>query len=153
MIVSKVTSLKEVADCIDLYIKDGAARYLPIDRERAVNNLKEKVRMQRYVRVCREPAGEILAWIYADLAAVLHTDGLLFTQHYFGSRVHGLKAVRCIETLHDDMLNYARIHTKADYCMSGCSPADTRQTFVRILGKCGWTVHSFLATKKIDRYS
>jgi hypothetical protein len=149
MYVTKVQTLKEIEYCIDMYLARLNDTFLPPSRELAIRNLKDRVQRQRYVRVCRDDAHKVLAWIYADVGQAHHFDGVIFQQHYYGTSVDGIMAVRCLELLHDDMVQYAKNETKADYCMSSCGPQDVKQTFSRILEKCGWKRHTFLAVKKL----
>ena len=119
-----------------MYLKLNDQNFLPASREVSTQNLIVKVRRGKYVRVVRKD-NRIVAWIYADLVQLEHTDYACFQQLYYASDAVGFSAARYLRILHSDMVRQARA-TNAEYCISIASHMDTECVLTRLLEKDGW---------------
>ena len=119
-----------------MYLKLNDQNFLPASREVSTQNLIVKVRRGKYVRVVRKDK-RIVAWIYADLVQLEHTDYACFQQLYYASDAAGFSAARYLRILHSDMVRQARA-TNAEYCISIASHMDTECVLTRLLERDGW---------------
>ena len=119
-----------------MYLKLNNQDFLPACRETSIQNLIIKVRRGKYVRVVRK-SNRIVAWIYADLVQLEHTDYTCFQQLYYASDATGFPAARYLRMLHADMIRQAYA-TNAQYCISIASHIDTGCVLTRLLEKDGW---------------
>ena len=147
MEVCKLATIKDVEFCADMYLALNDDSFLPTDRRTSIASLHRLARGGKFVRALKKD-GLIVAWIYADLVHLSHSDLTFFQQLYYASAETGLAAYRCLVQLHEEMYAHART-TKADYCLSACSPMDTTQVLARALEKNGWKRRGFLAAKVV----
>ena len=134
--IDKIRSLADIEECVSMYLKLNDQNFLPASSEVSTQNLIVKVRRGKYVRVIRK-GNRIVAWIYADLIQLEHTDYTCFQQLYYASDAVGFSAARYLRMLHSDMVSQARA-TNAEYCISIASHMDTECVLTRLLEKDGW---------------
>jgi len=72
----------------------------------------------------------------------------MLQQIYYCSLATGLKAVKYIKILHNEMIEEAKSRG-LNYCMSPGSHEDADRVFVRILERQGWQIRGYLAVKKL----
>lgn len=149
MHLSNIESMHDIKECVELYKN---VYEIPKDDAIAIANLTYAVKRKKFVKLLREDSGGIVAWIFADIATLLHSKSLIFQQQYYASDLEGYRAVKALQLLHTEMYT-ASIHTKADFCISTCSPTDSRQVLSRSLEKLGWIRHGHVALKSIDRFA
>ena len=134
--LEKIKSLEDIEQCVQMYLSINDQSFLPASADVSIQNMVMRVRRGRYVRVVRKH-DEIVAWIYADLVQLEHTDYSCFQQLYYASSAKGFAAARYLRLLHSDMVNQART-TNARYCVSISSHMDETFVLARLLEKDGW---------------
>lgn len=128
----------EIAHCVDMYLALNDDAFLPASRERSIKEMTRVVKLHKYFRVLRSGDGVIHAWIYGDIISPLHTDALIFQQMYYASDATGVAAIRYLQTLHQDMANFAKKNTNCEYALSISSHMDTTFVLSRALERIGW---------------
>ena len=147
MQLSSICSQNDVEYCVDMYRTLSDEAFMPTSREVAISNLWKLVRMKRFVR-CLRRDDRIIAWLYAERVQLMHTDYPIFQQMYYASDQTGLRAVRCVTTLHDAMRDYAAAQGYPMVTSPG-SHLDPDYTFARILEKHGWLRRGYAAALHI----
>lgn len=143
MKIIHVRTRLQLEQCVDMYLGLNDESFLPSSRTASLSALFTKIRTNKFVRAI-ELENRIIAWIYADVVKLEHTDYKCFQQFYYASDQVGVKAFRCINLLHSEMINEAR-KLKVKYCVSYGSHMDPSNTFVRILEKSGWKRRGHIA--------
>jgi len=127
----------DVEKCADLYIGSYGEHPL-IDRETSIKSLYQGVRQQDFVKIIRLD-GDIAAWLWGALGKMPHFKESVFQQKYYASCLTGIKACRALSLLHREMVDFAILKTRANFCLSNGSPFDTSCVLARVLSKDGWT--------------
>jgi hypothetical protein len=151
MQVDFIKTHRELVDCVDMYLGMNDETFMRSDRRTAIKSLDRKIRNQKFVRCLREES-EIVSWIFCEVVKLDHTDYKNFQQIYYASRLTGVKAVRSVVRLHDEMYHHAR-QLDVAYCVSPGSHLDERNTFARILEKNNWKRRGFVAVREVIRVS
>ena len=146
--IDKIRSLGDIEQCVQMYLALNDQSFLPASAEVSIQNMVMKVRRGRYVRVIRKDTS-IVAWIYADLVQLEHTDYLCFQQLYYASSAKGFSAARYLRLLHSDMVAQARA-TNAKYCVSVASHMDDTCVLTRLLEKDGWSRRGHVAVFDLE---
>lgn len=136
MAVGYLRNDADIAACVDMYRSLSDESFMETSREAAIRNLSKLVRMKRFVRCIRDN-DKIIAWIYADGVRLLHTDKPNFQQFYYASSVTGIKAARCVTTLHREMVAFGQLHG-FHLMVSAGSHLDPEFVFARLLERDGW---------------
>jgi len=142
-----VRTLTDVEKCVDIYLSIIDSQVPPADRKASIKSLAFKIRRRRFVRVMKDDS-EIVAWLYADIIRLDHTNYDVLQQVYYASCLTGIPAYRALVALHEAMYDYAET-TSARYCISNGSCYDTTNVLARSLGKNGWNVKGFMAFREV----
>jgi hypothetical protein len=153
MYISEIKTKSEIKTCVDMYFNYAKNDdFMECDLEFAYANLDTAVRLKKYVRALRdETDSSIIAWIYADTGKSMHSKKKTLQQHYYASNQKGLKAYRCIQLLHRDLIIYAE-EKGFEIVASAGSHLDGNNTYTRILEKLGWIRRNYLAIYKTSLY-
>lgn len=147
MIIDQINTIQDVEQCVDLYLSLSDDTWMTADRATSIRSLMDKVKRKKFVRVLREDS-KIIAWIYADLVKLPHTDYVNFQQIYYASAETGVRAFRCVKLLHEAMTEFGET-SEAKYYVSPGSPLDDNNVFAKILEKCGWIRKGYMAFRVV----
>lgn len=147
MIVTDLYTQQDVKDCVELYAGLNDHSFLEINIDSAYRHLFQIVRKKKFVKAIREN-DQIIAWIYADKVSLPHNVSPFLQQMYYASNQSGIKAARCVVTLHNVLLEEAKAKNY-NLVMSPGSHLDPNFVFTRILEKNGWERRGYIALKKL----
>jgi len=142
-IIEKPRTSDDVYNCVKLYYDNVDHKFFQVDLNECVRNLIASVRANKFVRLLRED-DKIIAWIYANKIKLQYSKAVVFQQMIYASDQTGIKAYRCIEKLHFELVEEAS-RQECNMVLAGSNPFDERLTYVRILEKLGWKREGFMA--------
>jgi hypothetical protein len=150
MKIDTVKSIQDVRDCVDLYMAVNDDEFMLAERDVALRNIELVARRQKFFRVIRDN-DKIIACLIADIAGNCHTSLRILNQQYFACNQTGTKAYKCIQLLHQELIEYAE-ENKYPLVSSSGSHFDPGNVFARILEKQGWMRKHFLCIWRTSHY-
>ncbi len=141
-------TIDDVKECISLYIVQNQEHMLPSDYDTAVKTMITLIKRGAYCKVLKVD-GKIRAWLLAIETQKEFVKQKAFQQIFFGSDLQGIQAYRAVVDLHNAMIDEA-LRRKIYFVLSTGSNQDTNNTFTKILGKNGWNVSGYLATRILN---
>jgi hypothetical protein len=148
MRLSKIYSLSEVKECVELYYNLGDHNFVNANKEYWVSNLSQAVLRNKFVRVIKQEE-KIIAWMWADKVQLAHNPEPIFQQLYYASNTTGFTSFRCVKLLHEALLDEAR-RLKLSSALSMSSHEDEDFTFTRMLERLGWERRGYIAIYKLN---
>jgi len=147
MIIRKINNLDELKVCVELYIRLNDETFIPADKERSETRILEHLKEGAFLRVAVVD-NQIRAWLLARKVQHDHTEEAALQQLYYGSDLSGIKAVRAITLLHDEMVQEA-INKRIPRVISSGSHMDDSDVFTRVLERHGWLRRGYMATRVV----
>jgi hypothetical protein len=151
MLIRKIKNLKELEECVDMYLKLSDQEFLPASRKASIKSLKEVLSTPKaFVRVL-EKEGKLVAWIYAEVIQLQHTTFKVLQQIYYSSCLEGVSAARAVKLLHQALIEEAE-RRRVIMVTSPGSHLDENFTFAKILEKSGWERRGYMSVYKTKFY-
>jgi hypothetical protein len=149
MRIIKPRTLEDVVICVEMYANLNDHSFVKISKERSLRYLLQACKQNKFVRILLNQQDEIEAWIYADVFMPFHSDEKMLQQIYYASNKEGVKAYRHVVSLHEAMLDEARLRN-ISLAISQGSHMDETNVFSRILEKSGWERRGHTALKRLN---
>lgn len=147
MRIDTIRTKEEVEYCVQMYYDLNDHDFIDVDFDTSFKTLFQLVRRKRFIRVLKDD-NKIIAWIYAEKVQLSHMAYPVLQQMYYASNQQGIKAVRCVKLLHQELIEHA-IELNLDTVISPGSHMDPNFVFAKILEKDGWDRRGFIAIKRL----
>jgi len=151
MKVIKPRDRNDLIKCVDLYLALNDETFLPSNRIVCLQKVETAYKTGKYFKILIDDLGEIIGWLHADTLQLSYMSIPILQQMFYMSNQTGVKAVRAVELLHEDLIFHGEeIGVKIITSMG--SYMDPNFVFVRILEKSGWERRGYMAIYKTRHY-
>ena len=144
--LKKISTKEDILKCVRHYISNPHidTNFLPADESMSFINLKGHVIRKAYAKMATDETGNVLAWLLAEKMRFQFCPLPSYKQLFYSCNEHGVKAVKLLRLLHDDLIETARSENQR-MVVSGGSWNDEHNVFAKILEKYGWERRGYLA--------
>jgi hypothetical protein len=143
--VFNLRTTDELIACVDMYKKIDIENdnFINFDKEIALQKLFISCRSGHFARIIKED-NELIAWILASTATYDFSNELIFKIRMFLSNQSGVKGFKCIEILHEEVIDEAK-RLKIKRVFTENNFYNERLVYVKLLEKLGWKRKGYMA--------
>jgi hypothetical protein len=150
MLIREIMFKDEMEQIVQIHMK--RLDWLCADYKTCLSQVSAARSRKAYIRVLvnedtrGKGSGEVLGYIYGNPTPSLYTPFKWFSQQMCWTNEPGLRGVRIIRMLHDDMFKYAE-DNGFPIVSTSCSHLDEDLKFVKVLERFGWERRGYMAVK------